>query len=178
MPLWYKHFFMTIIPQIIIGLLLLVLGRRLFWIFVGALGFVAGLQLAQLYFGLQPVWMVWLIALLGGIFGTLLAVFFQTLALGLAGFAAGSTIAAYFANLTGCTSVLIIAFIGGIVGLILLYTIFDWALIGLSSIVGSTLLIQAWPISSGVRPILLTTLIAVGFVIQAAQLVKQRPHPG
>jgi hypothetical protein len=166
------------IPQIIIGLLLLIWGRRLFWFFVGALGFVAGLQLAQLYFGLQPVWMVWLIALLCGIFGMLLAFFFQTLAIGLAGFAAGSAIAAYFADMTGCSSVPVIALIGGIAGLILLYTMFDWALIGLSSIVGSTFIVQAWSVNSGTRPYLYTAFIAAGVVIQAAQLPKQRPNPG
>ena len=169
---------MTNIPQIIIGLLLLILGRRLFWFFVGALGFIAGLQLAQLYFGLQPVWMIWLIALLCGIFGMLLAFFFQTLALGVAGFAAGSTIAAYFANMAGLSSVPVIAFLGGIVGLILLYTMFDWALIGLSSIIGSTLLVQALPVMSGAKPFLYTAFIAAGVLIQAAQLPKQRPNPG
>ncbi len=168
---------MTIIPEIIIGLLLLAVGRRLFWLFVGALGFVAGLQLAQFYFGLQPAGMVWLMALLCGIFGALLALFFQTLAIGLAGFAAGSTIAAYFADMAGCSSVPVIAFIGGIAGLILLYAMFDWALIVLSSIVGSALLVHAWPVSPEAKPLLSTFFIAIGIVIQAARLLKERPNP-
>jgi hypothetical protein len=169
---------MTIIPQIIIGLLLLILGRRLFWFFVGAIGFMAGFQLAQLYFGLQPVWMIWFVALLCGIVGALLALFFQTLALGLAGFAAGSTIAVYFADMTGSSSVPLIALVGGIVGLILLYTMFDWALIGLSSIIGSTLLVQALPVSPGVRPFLCAALIVAGIMIQVAQMPKPHPNPG
>ena len=36
-----------------IGIILLTLGRRLFWLFVGCVGFVAGFQAAQLYFGFQ-----------------------------------------------------------------------------------------------------------------------------
>ena len=43
---------MVEISQILIGILLLVAGKRLFWLFVGSLGFVAGMQLAQLAFGL------------------------------------------------------------------------------------------------------------------------------
>jgi hypothetical protein len=42
------------IPTIIIGLVILTLGRKLFWFFVGAIGFVFGLQLAMHYLYLQP----------------------------------------------------------------------------------------------------------------------------
>ena len=86
------------IVHILIGLVLLVLGRRLFWVFVGCVGFVVGAQMAQLYLELQPVWIVWAIALLSGLVGALLAVFFQTLAIGLAGLAVGSTTAVYLLN--------------------------------------------------------------------------------
>ena len=38
----------------IIGIVLLTLGRRLFWLFVAGVGFAVGLQLAQQYLGTQP----------------------------------------------------------------------------------------------------------------------------
>jgi len=41
---------------IILGTVLLALGRRLFWLFVGAVGFVAGLNLATHFFSDQPTW--------------------------------------------------------------------------------------------------------------------------
>jgi hypothetical protein len=169
---------MVDILQIIIGLLLLTLGRKLFWLFVGGIGFMAGLQLAQLYFGLQPVWMTWLMALLFGVVGVLVAIFFQTLAIGLAGFAAGSTIVAYFANIIGFTTVPAISFIGGIAGVILLYTMFDWALIGLSSIAGSTLIVQSLNITPGSQVLLYAALVAVGIVVQAALLPNQHLKTG
>jgi hypothetical protein len=158
-----------------IGIMLLALGRRLFWLFVGCVGFVAGLQVAQQYFGLQPVWMAWAVATLFGVIGALLAVFFQTLAIGLGGFAAGSAIAAYFATLMGFTAVPLISVIGGLIGAILLFSLFDWALIGLSSVAGSTLVVQALDWNPRIEMILFTGLIVAGIWFQASLLRRQHP---
>jgi hypothetical protein len=158
----------------IMGLLLLTLGRRLFWLFVLCVGFVAGLQMAQLYLGLQPVWMVWATALLFGLVGALLAMFFQTLAIGLGGFAAGSTIALYLAGIIGLEAVPLISFMGGIAGVVLLYATFDWALIGLSSVAGSTLIVQSLNITSQAGLVLYAALIAAGIVFQVTMLRNQR----
>jgi hypothetical protein len=164
------------ILHILIGLLLLTLGRRLFWLFVGCVGFVAGLQMAQLYFGLQPVWMAWAIALLFGLVGVLLAMFFQTLAIGLGGFAAGSTIAVYIAAMFGFAAVPLISLIGGIAGAILLYATFDWALIGLSSVAGSSLIVQSLNLNPQTAVVLQVALIAAGIVFQATLFYINRPR--
>lgn len=162
------------ILHIMIGLMLLGLGRRLFWLFVGCVGFLAGLQMAQLYLGLQPVWMVWAIALLFGLVGAVLAMFFQTLAIGLGGFAAGSTIAAYIASMVGYAAVPLIIFIGGIAGVVLLFATFDWALIGLSSVAGSTLIVQSLNVTSRTEMVLYAVLTVAGVVFQATMLRSQR----
>src|SRR5688572_12852501 len=81
---------------LLFGLALLVAGRRLYWLFVAAVGFGIGTVLPQAFFrpeGLAGAtdgreWGL-LIALLGGIVGALLAIFFQKLAVALAGAAAG-----------------------------------------------------------------------------------------
>jgi hypothetical protein len=164
---------MVDILHIMIGLMLLGLGRRLFWLFVGCVGFVVGLQMAQLYLGLQPVWVVWAIALVFGLVGALLAMFFQTLAIGLGGFAAGSTIAAYIAGALGFDAVPVISFIGGIAGVVLLYVTFDWALIGLSSVAGSTLIVQSLNVTSQIEMVLYAVLIVAGIVFQATMLRSQ-----
>ena len=49
---------MTNIFLALLGLALLVLGWKLFWLFVGVMGFAAGLQAAQIYFGPQPFWLL------------------------------------------------------------------------------------------------------------------------
>ena len=150
------------------------LGRRLFWLFVGCVGFVAGLQMAQHYFGLQPAWMAWVAASAFGVVGALLALFFQTLAIGIGGFAAGSTITTYLTALAGVTVVPAVSIVGGVIGAILLYAIFDWALIGLSSVVGATLVVQALNWNPRVEIVLCVALVAIGIWLQAV-LLKQPP---
>jgi hypothetical protein len=156
--------------HIVLGLMLLGLGFRLFWFFVASVGFVAGLQMAQLYMGLQPLWVIWTIGLLFGLVGALLAMFFQTIAIGLGGFAAGSTIAVYMANMVGFTAVPLIGFMGGIAGVILLYVTFDWALICLSSVVGAILVVQSLNVNPRVEMAVCAALIAAGILFQATML--------
>jgi hypothetical protein len=158
----------------VIGVVLLALGRRLFWLFVGCVGFAAGLQTAQLYFGLQPSWEAWAAALLLGLTGALLAVFFQKLAVVLGGFAAGSTIGAHLAFMMGVTSAPVIPILGGILGAILLYVLFDWALVVLSSVAGSTLVVQAWSWEPPLGTVFYLILIAAGICFQAAWLNRQK----
>lgn len=158
----------------LIGILILALGRRLFWLFVGGAGFVAGLQAAQYYFGLQPAWAAWAAATLLGFIGALLALFFQTLAIGLGGFAAGSTIAAYLAILMKLKAIPLISAAGGIIGAVLLYAAFDWALIVLSSVAGAAIVVQAGNWNPPTGMLLYAVLTAAGVLVQAAILRRQR----
>ncbi len=73
---------------LLVGLAVLLLGRRLFWLFVGAAGFAVGLHVAPMVLN-GPEWLMVVAALVLGILGAVLAIFFQWLAIGLAGFAAG-----------------------------------------------------------------------------------------
>lgn len=148
------------------GIILLTMGRRLFWVFVGCVGFVAGLQVAEVYFALQPFWVIWAVALLFGLAGALLAIFFQTLAIILGGYAAGSTITAYLAVLAGFAVSPGAAIIGGIIGSILLYALFDWAIIGLSSLAGASLIVQSLNVTTQIGIILFIVLIITGVVFQ------------
>ncbi len=156
------------------GILILAFGRRLFWLFVGCAGFAVGLLMAQLYFGLEPAWVAWAVALGFGVIGALLAVFFQTIAIGLGGFAAGCTITAYLLTLMGIPTAPVLLLFGGIIGAILLYTVFDWALIGLSSVAGATLIVQALNWNPQAEMVLYAALIVAGILFQTAMLRRQQ----
>ena len=82
-----------VIANIIVGVALLVLGRRLFWLFVGAIGFIAASDAAAAYFSALPQWQILAISLGAGLLGILLAIFFQKLAIVLVGFYAGGYLA-------------------------------------------------------------------------------------
>lgn len=157
----------------IMGILLLALGRRLFWLFIGCVGFVAGLQMAQQYFGLNPTWMNWVLGAVFGLAGAFLAVFFQNIAIGIGGFAAGITITTHLMFMMGFAAVPLIIIFGGVIGAILLYTLFDWGLIVLSSIAGSTIIVQTVNWNSQAEMVLYGVLAVTGILFQASLLRRQ-----
>ena len=158
----------------VLGVLLLVLGWKFFWLFVGVVGFAAGLQAAPIVFGPQPFWMLWAAGLMCGIIGAILALFFQHLAIAIGGFEAGSTIALHLMLMLGYEPGALIVLIGGAVGAVALYLLFDWALIILSSVVGATFIIVALGWQSPYASALLMALIAAGVVFQARLLIVSR----
>ena len=133
---------------------------------MGCLGFIAGLQIAEQYFGTQPLWLAWAVAFVFGIIGALLALFFQNVAIIIGGFVAGSTIAAYLAMFFGFNPHPLINICGGILGTIVLYALFDYALIALSSLVGATLIVEEIVWSPQSEMILYAVLITTGILIQ------------
>ncbi|MDX2455510.1 DUF4203 domain-containing protein [Desulfosarcina sp.] len=156
------------------GVVLLVLGWKLFWLFVGVLGFAAGLQAAQLVFGPQPFWVLWAAGLVCGIIGAILALFFQKLAIGIGGFVAGSIIALHLTLMMGYDPGALVALIGGVVGVVALYLLFDWALIILSSVAGATFIIEALGRHSPYASVLSAVLVAAGIIFQARLLIVSR----
>ena len=67
---------------VIVGAAILLFGRKLFWLFVAALGFAVGVEIATYFMHEPPVWMTLVIALGLGILGALLAILLQKLAIG------------------------------------------------------------------------------------------------
>src|SRR3954463_6112389 len=67
------------------GAALLVAGRKLFWLFVGAVGFFACARLAQGFLGNEHQDWQLIACLVAGVFGAIFAVFVQKVAVGLAG---------------------------------------------------------------------------------------------
>ena len=81
------------IISVLVGIALLVFGRRLFWLFVAALGFAIGLQLAPYLSHNPPLWLSLLLSLSLGLIGALVAFLLQKLAIGIAGFLVGGRLA-------------------------------------------------------------------------------------
>jgi MFS family permease len=162
---------------LILGALLLLLGRKLFWLFVGAAGFLAGMSLAQTYLGGHSETTALVAGAALGLVGIFLALFLQKIAIGAAGFFAGGyfamNLAAASLGLSGSSEY--VAFvIGGILGAVLLSMLFDWALIVLSSLVGAVLITQSFHVHD--MPLLVFGLALVGILIQA-RLRRGAPRP-
>ena len=70
---------------LVVGLLLLLAGRRLFWLFVAVAGFVAGVEAVPYVLPLQTELFTLVVGLAFGLLGALLAFFLQKLAIAIAG---------------------------------------------------------------------------------------------
>ncbi len=168
---------MDFAASILFGIALLIAGRRLFWLFVGAVGFLYGLSFAPLIFEGGSELLLLVIALVCGVIGTVLAIFAQKLAVGMAGALVGGYLLseltqgahwqhAHFAGIP--------FLIGALVGALLVIALFDWALIIWSSIAGSLLIIQSFHPATLNRHILFLVLTALGIFVQAELLRRQR----
>ena len=150
-------------------------GRKLFWLFVAALGFAIGVEIAAHFMREPPVWFTLVIAIALGLVGALLAIMLQKFAIAVAGFVAGGRLAlalsaAFFvdhAHYVGITFV-----IGGIIGALLLLSLFDWALILLSSVEGAHLIRNGITLPQTGAFILFVALVALGIVVQGSMLKR------
>ena len=114
------------------------------------------------------------IALLAGLIGALLSVFLQKLAIALAGFAAAGYLCAILLTRLKLESFAWVGFIlGGIVGAVLLLTIFEWALIVLSSLIGAAFLADGLGTNENAL-LLFGIAFIVGVIVQRLQM---RPIP-
>ncbi|MBW1782009.1 MAG: DUF4203 domain-containing protein [Deltaproteobacteria bacterium] len=166
-----------VIIHVVVGIAALIFGRRLFWLFVGAIGFVVGMNVASQLVSGMPEWLILVIALIGGLLGALLAIFFQRVAIVAAGFAAGGYLILQLLNISGwqATRLPWLPFlIGALAGAILLYFLFDWTLIFLSSVTGASLITQAFPLSPPLAGLLLLALFIFGFVTQAKMMKRKK----
>jgi hypothetical protein len=165
---------MLSVISIILGAALLLAGHRLFWLFVGAIGFVAGLQLAT-QFWQGPEILAIIVGLVVGAIFALLAIFLQGAAIGVAGFLAGGYILTAVAGLLGLNQGAfswIVYLVGGIIGLLLVIFLFDWAIITLSSLAGASLITQALVLPAGLAGVIFLALVILGIVIQGSQLER------
>lgn len=167
------------ILDIIFGGALLVAGRRLFWLFVGVIGFIVGVELSIRLFHGNDLFTI-LAGLVLGLLFALLAVFVETLAIGLSGFLGGGYVGLSIAQMLGSPSnaVLGIAFlVGGVIGVALVYWLFDWALISISSLAGSSMVVTGLHLRSSVAGTAFLVLLIAGVLIQGFAMRRGTTTP-
>lgn len=166
-----------VVVNIVIGAVLLLLGRNSFWLFVGCIGFAIGLQYAPFLLDVKTPTVLIVLSAITGIIGAGLAVIFQKIAIALAGFAGGAYITINLLNFTGLKweNLFWITYIfGGILGAIVLFMVFDWALIVVSSFAGAMLIVQTLAINPHTKVWLLGVFFILGMVIQTMLFLRAR----
>jgi hypothetical protein len=133
---------------IILGIIELLFGRRLFWLFVGIAGFLIGYFLAPAISSTMSDLLRVLVGIGIGILFGILAMFFTRFMVAVAGFfifgpAAVVLIRDLGGGLPDGSTLYWVAYvIGGAIGLVLLWVFFDWALVVLTSLAGAGAIVQ------------------------------------
>jgi len=163
--------------NVIIGILLLFVGRGLFWLFVACVGFASGYHYAQQIWGIHSPVLILILSIIAGAVGAIIAIFFQKAAIVVAGFAAGGyLVLSLFNQFAGLPAQLVWLpyIVGGVIGAIILFFVFDWALISLSTLTGATLIVQMVAFNPWVEITLFLALVIAGMVFQAKTMSGER----
>ncbi len=156
------------------GAVLLLFGRRLFWLFVGVLGFVVAYRLAGAYLGGAEA--SWIVALAAGLLGAVAAVLVQKLVVTVAGLAAGAIGFIWVAEQLGWAPglpTLVGALVAGVVGAALLRWLFELGLVALSALAGSALVVEGLALDER-RGVVFVVLAVVGALVQLAGRRRRR----
>jgi hypothetical protein len=177
----------TAIANLLVGIVLLLLGRRLFWLFVGVAGFLVGMEIAKRFVA-GPQATNLLIAIAAGILGAVIAIFLKKAAIAIAGFVIGGYIAVALLHesallptaLSGIHGATFVApyIIGGIIGAVLLFVLFDWGLIVLSCLSGASLIVHNIPFQRPAISLLFAVLVVIGILVQAQMKRRSRAPAG
>jgi len=166
----------TPLLTLLAGAALLLVGRRLFWLFVGLVGFFTVYRWLEPYPAAAPN-VRWVLAVLAGIVGIVLAIFLQKFAVALAGFFAGGWFALQLLGLQLSHTRggdLVVFVIAGVIAAILAMAVFNFALIVLSSLAGADLIVEALRPGPELAKILLIVLAVVGIAVQMGITARRR----
>lgn len=155
--------------ECLLGVVLLTMGGRLFWLFIGVVGFIFGFDLAGVLLYHQPHDLVLIVALIIGLVCAFLAVSLQKIAVAVGGFLAGGHLFPELLKILGIEvhwHYWVLFVLGGIIGAVLMFLAFDFALALLSSLIGAHLILQALHLEGKTFIILFVILSAMGFALQ------------
>jgi hypothetical protein len=176
-----------------VGIFLLVLGRRLYWLFVGMVGFFTVYQLSLDSLHVASPELRLFLSCLAGLFGVLLALFVQKAAVGIAGFLVGAWLAAGFLGLAvgslgiggiaaaegphalgASPGAIFLVLLAGIVAAFLALRLFSLALIVLSALAGAGLIVDTAHWGGPSRTLFLVVLTLAGIALQAGVTGRRR----
>lgn len=155
---------------LVAGLVLVFAGKRFFWLAAGLAAFLFTWVVFEAIFG--GGWVAVLIGLVVAlIIGWLATKFIKWIGL-FVGFAAGAVIVPFLLGLIGIDlSFLIGAVVGGVIGLILMNFLFDWGLIVLTALMGSSVvsgrLESGLGVGASIASLIGLVLLVAGIIVQA-----------
>ena len=163
-------------PSVIVaGLVLLLFGRKVFWLFIALAGFLVGVELARSLLSERPEWIQLAVATGIGVLGALIAPLAQRFAFALAGFFSAGYVFLLVARslgIAGDPTVPILAW--GLVGAVFALLVTDWALIILSALMGAGTIVAAFDLGPGINAVTFALLAALGILVQGRFMAAVR----
>lgn len=169
----------TAVFIIITGLISLLFGRKLFWLYVGLAGFLLGLLIGPEFLGdLEPTLQPFIILLIGIVFA-FLSIITSKIMIAISGAIwIGALAYGLIQPITPGWLTLLLTFFGAMIGLLVAWFIFDWGLMIFSSIAGASLissgLIVLIPEASPAGFLTFLPLFALGLIFQITQWSRSR----
>ena len=174
------------IGSIIVGLIVALLGRRLYWMFVAIAGFAVGWSLAPAIFGGLATWAWVLVGVVLGVVFALLSVKFMKFMVAFAGFFAFGSVAVALIRwldvtaASGSWSWWVAYIVGGLIGAVLLAMFFDWALIVLTTLSGAGAVaagVNHWSNPRWLMVVIWIVVVAMGLTVQFLSLRGTKRAP-
>lgn len=157
------------IYNIIAGGVLLVFGRKLFWLFIGIAGFLFGMEITPIFFGDQPQWIQLSIAMGMGFLGAVLAMLAQRIAFTFGGFFAGIYLVLRGAQsfaMDDISTMLLFGLGAGIIGALVATMIMNKAITILACLVGAGAIVGELHLGHSLNTLVFVILTGAGFLIQ------------
>jgi hypothetical protein len=157
------------------GSLLLLVGRKLFWLFVAAAGYLISTTFVPQILPHQPESVILTISIIAGLTGALLAVMVQKFAVGLTGFAAGGYVVYYLLKnivLYNGQAQWLAILAGALIGAVLAGSMIDWALILVTTTSGVMLVSQGLALPMPISAIVMLCLYILGIFVQGNMAAK------
>lgn len=165
---------MTIL-NLMTGVLLLLAGRRLFWLSVACIGFIAAYRYTVTAGVPGPAWITWAIPLGIGLIGAIVALVYQKVAVVLVGFMIGGLVVTDLVSLLGIhggSFSWLIFLAGGLAGAMAMLIVFDWTLIVLSSLAGAFMIIPSMGLDRIGGDLAFAGLTVLGIIVQSVFFLK------
>ncbi|MEE2778106.1 MAG: DUF4203 domain-containing protein [Acidobacteriota bacterium] len=152
-----------------LGVVLILFGRKLFWLLLGTLGFLIAFRLVTQFADDTPELMVWVLAGGVGVAGAVAAIFLQRIAAGVAGLLFGGYAVMWLLDFyaVGLGNIeWLIVLVGAVVAAALAVAVLEETLMVLSSILGAALLVAVSGLDAVAGAIFFVALVIVGITAQ------------
>lgn len=166
----------TLILNLFIGLTMLLVGYRVFWLFVGGMVYLY-ISEKMTEAGTYPPDTIMAYGLFAGVFASVAAFFLHKITLGVVGFFVGGIALVSIMQSLGVepSSYLFTFLVGAVFGVIFFSYLFDWTMVLMSSLLGAAYLTSLIPFADeSQKGVALLVLTLIGALFQGYQLYKRK----